>query len=339
MKIYENYDLKELSYMRIGGKAKYFIEIEKEDEFYKIIEIRDKEKLPIVIIGEGSNTVFNDEFHNKVFVKIISNEILKVYEDNSGININVAAGTNWDKLVEWTVKKRFSGLELLSGIPGSIGAAPVQNIGAYGGEICDSLTHLRVFDLESKEFFEINNRECGFKYRDSFFKKSPGRFAITNVSFRLKKEIPAPPLYKDLALYFLSKRNKKPTIKEIREAVIYVRDNKLPDPKREPNCGSFFKNPIVDLEKATQLLGKFKDMPQYHISKEEIKLSGGWLIEKSGFKGKDFGNLKISENNALIVINNGQASFKELEDLKNKIIEGVKKNFDVKIEVETNFVY
>lgn len=339
MKIYENYDLKNLSYLRIGGKARYFIEIEKEEELYKIIDIRDKEKLPVVVVGDGSNTVFNDEFHNKVFIKIVMDEILKVYENDNGININVAAGTNWDKLVEWTVKKKFSGLELLSWIPGSVGASPVQNLGAYGGEICNTLTHVKVFDLESKEFFEINNRECDFKYRDSFFKKSPGRFAITNVSFRLTKEKPPLPRYKDLALYFLGKRNKEPTIKEIRQAVIDVRNKKLPDPKKEPNCGSFFKNPIVDSEKASHLLDKFKDMPQYFVSKEETKLSGGWLIEKSGFKGKDFGNLKVSENNSLIVIGNGKASFKELEDLKNKIIEGVKKNFDVKLEVETNFVY
>ncbi len=338
MKIHENYDLKDLSYLQIGGKVKYFIEIEKEEEFYKIMEIRDKERLPVVVVGEGSNTVFNDDFQNKVFVKITSSEILKVYDDKNGVNINVAAGTNWDKLVEWSVKNKFSGLELLSGIPGSVGASPVQNIGAYGGEICNVLTHVRVFDFDSKEFYEINNRECDFKYRDSFFKKSPGRFAITNVSFRLSKTKPSLPQYKDLALYFLSKRNKNPTIKEIRQAVLDVRDNKLPDPKKIPNCGSFFKNPIVDKETASHLLGKFSDMPQFFVSKEEIKLSGGWLIEKSGFKGKEFGNLKVSDSNALIITNKGKATFKELEELKNKIIAGVKKNFDVKLDVETNFV-
>ncbi len=339
MRIHENFDLKELSYLKIGGKARYFIEVEKEEELYKIIEIRDKEKLPIIVVGDGSNTVFSDENHNKVFVKIVIDEILKVYEDKVGVNLDVGAGTNWDKLVEWSVKKRFSGLELLSGIPGSVGASPVQNLGAYGGEICNVLTHVRVFDFDSKEFYEINNRECDFKYRNSFFKKYPNRFAITNVSFRLNKSSPALPQYKDLALYFLGKRNKNPSLREIRQAVLDVREKKLPDPKKNPNCGSFFKNPIIDKEVAVNLIEKFKDMPQYFVSKEETKLSGGWLIEKSGFKGKEFGNLKVSENNALIIIGNGKATFKELEDLKNKIIEGVKKNFGIKLETETNFVY
>ncbi|HRY31022.1 MAG TPA: UDP-N-acetylmuramate dehydrogenase [Candidatus Paceibacterota bacterium] len=338
MKILENYDLKSLSYLKIGGVARYFVEIEKIEEWQKIIEIRDKERLPIIMVGEGSNTVFNDGFHNKIFVKIGSDEILKVYEDRDGVNINVAGGTNWDKLVEWAVKHKFSGLELLSGIPGTVGAAPVQNISAYGGSLFDTLTHIKVFDLKTEELYELNNQECEFGYRNSLVKKNPGRFAIISVSFRLSKDKPALPRYKDLALYFLKKRNKTPTIREIRQAVLDVRKEKLPDPRTEPNCGSFFLNPIVDIETAKSLAKKFGDMPQFPISLGEIKLSGGWLIEKSGFKGKDFGNLKVSPKNALIIIGNGRATFEDLVSLKKRIIDGVEKNFHVRLAPEVGFV-
>lgn len=339
MKITENAELASLSYLKIGGQAKYFIEIENENELQKIVEIKEKERLPVVVLGSGSNTAFNDNFHNKVFVKIAIDEILKVYEDKNGVNIDVGAGTNWDKLVEWTVKNKLSGLELLSGIPGLVGASPIQNIGAYGGEISNTLTHVKLFDLESKEFYEVTNRECNFDYRDSIFKKNPGRFIITRVAFRLSKEKPSLPQYKDIALYFLGKRNKNPTLKEIRQAVIDVRNKKLPDPKKQPNCGSFFKNPIVDKDQAESLTSRFKDIPNYRAKGGQVKLSGGWLIEKSGFKGKDFGNIKVSDSSALVLISNGKATFRELIEARDKIIAGVKKNFDVDLEVETNLVY
>ncbi|HMP67599.1 MAG TPA: UDP-N-acetylmuramate dehydrogenase [Candidatus Paceibacterota bacterium] len=338
MKIYEDADLKNLSFLQIGGTVKNLIEVENEGEIKKIVEMKESENLPIMIIGEGSNIVFNDGLHNKTFVKIKIDEILKVYEDNFGANIDVGAGTNWDKLVEWSVKNNFSGLELLSGIPGSVGACPVQNIGAYGQEISNVLTHVRTFDLETKELFEITNQDCDFQYRNSIFKKNPGRFIILNVSFRLSKKKPEMPVYKDLAIYFLTKKNKKPTLREIRKAVLEIRSAKLPNPQTDPNCGSFFKNPIVTTVVANELISKFKDIPQYKAEAGFVKLSGGWLIEKSGFKGKDMGKIRVSEKSALVLINKGNATFADLINTRDKIIDGVKKNFGVTIEVETNLI-
>lgn len=338
MKITENTNLKNMSFMKIGGTGKFLIEIENERELYKISEISRAEKLPIMIVGEGSNTIFDDGEQQKIFVKVTTDEIFKVYDDKFGSNINVGSGTNWDKLVDWSVKQNLSGLELLSAIPGSVGASPVQNIGAYGQEVSNVITHVKVFDIVNEEFYEITNSECDFKYRDSIFKRNPNRYIITNVSFRLSKKKPENPRYKDLALYFLAEKNKNPTLREIRKAVIDIRAQKLANPKTDPNCGSFFKNPIVSNNIAEKLINKFKDMPQFSAEPGFTKLSGGWLIEKSGFKGKDFGAIRVSDKNALVLINNGNAKFSDLINAKDKIIEGVIKNFGVTLEIEPNLI-
>jgi len=339
MNILENVELSPLSYMKVGGQAKYLIEIEEEDELKKITEIITKEKLPVVVLGDCSNTILNNNFHNKIFLKILTTGIIKTYEDKNAVNISVDAGTNWNELVRWTVRNKYSGLELLSGIPGSAGACPIQNIGAYGTEVSDVLTFVRIFDFETNDFYELTNTDCQFGYRSSILKENLGKFIVTNVSFRLSKKKPEIPQYKDLSLYFLKEKNKEPTIKHIMEAVLDIRNTKLPDPKKNPNCGSFFKNPIVDNVRAQELLEHFPDMPQFKMSEDEVKISGGWLIEKSGFKGKKFGNLRVDDRNALVLISNGKATFKEIEDLSDKIIRGVEKNFGIRIEVEPSFVY
>lgn len=342
MKIIENIDLSTLSYMKIGGTGKYLIEIEKEKELEKIIEIKHKEKLPILILGDGSNTVFNDGNHKKVFVRIKIDDIIKTYEDADGANITVGSGAKWDDLVAWTVKNKLSGLELLSAIPGSVGAAPIQNIGAYGSEVSQTITHVNVFDLETEEMYELSNTDCKFDYRDSVFKHNPGRIIVTSVSFRLSKKKPELPTYKDLALYFLKEKNKTPTLHQIRKAVVEVRSKKLPDPATNPNVGSFFKNPVVDTKRVEILQKKYPDIPAFQYSETEQKISGGWLIEKAGFKGKKFDHFQIDKKNSLIMTSTGKengATFKELEKVRDTITKEVEKHFGIKLEVEPNFVY
>lgn len=341
MKVTENIDLSTLSYMRIGGTGKYLIEMEKAEELDKIIEIKHKEKLPIYVLGDGSNTIFSDDNHEKVFVKITINEIIKTYEDKEGVNITVGAGTNWDDLVKWSVKNKLSGLELLSGIPGSVGAAPIQNISAYGAEIAETLTHVSLFNLEDEEMYEINNENCRFKYRDSMLKQNIGKFIITSVSFRLSKKKPEKPKYKDLALYFLREKIKEPTLHQIRKAVLEIRAKKIPNAKETPNCGSFFKNPVVENERIEILKKKNKDMPVFAFNETHQKISGGWLIEKAGFKGEKFDHFQIGKKNALVLTSVGKekgATFKELEKIRDKIIREVEKKFSVKLETEPNFV-
>lgn len=341
MKISENVELSLLSYMNIGGQGKYLIDIESEDELYKVEEISREENLPIFVLGNGSNTIFSDGFHNKIFVRMKKTEILKTYDSAAGVNVDVAAGVDWDTFVSWTIKNKLSGIETLSGIPGTVGAAPIQNIGAYGQEVSDTITHVTVFSVEDKKFYEISNEDCQFSYRESIFKQNLGKFIITKVSFRLSKAKPTVPTYRDLALHFLSKTNKEPNLKEIREAVLDIRNFKIPNPKEKPNCGSFFKNPIVPPLQAEELLKKFPDMPQFHISNDEVKLQAGWLIEKAGFQGKEIGknkNILVNPNNALILITLPGATWNDLNESKKTIIEGVEKNFGIHLDIEPNLI-
>ena len=341
MKIQENVELAPLSYMNIGGQGKYLIDIENEEELRKVEEISREESLPVFVLGDGSNTIFSDGFHERVFVRIKTNGILKTYDSPGGANIDVDAGVNWDEFVQWTIKNKLSGIETLSGIPGTVGAAPIQNIGAYGQEVSNVITHIRVYSLEDNEFYEISNEDCNFQYRDSIFKQNLGKFIITKISFQLSKEKPKMPTYKNLALHFLSKKNKDPNAKEIRNAVIEVRDSKLPDINEKPNCGSFFGNPIVTISQAKELLEKFPDMPQFPTTDNAVKLQGGWLIEKAGFKGKEIGDNKkiiISSDSALVLIALPGATWNDLIKAKDTIIEGVGKNFGVRLEVEPNLI-
>jgi len=338
MKIYEDVDLSKVSYMKIGGKGQFLIEIEKDSEIKDLHKFSKEKNLPIVFLGEGSNTIFSDSYHKKIFTTFKQKDIVKTYEGEDFVNIKVSAGLNWDKLVEWSVNNELSGIECLSSIPGSVGASPIQNIGAYGQEAKDTIINVEVYEFETGKFYELSSNDCIFSYRNSVFKENIGKFAILNVSFRLSKNYPRSPTYKDLSLYFLSKQKKNPTLKEIREAVIKIRSEKLPDWKKEPNCGSFFQNPIITNDLADELFKKFPDIPRYNAGEGKTKTSGGWLIEKSDLKGKEFNNIKIHPKSGLVLINTGKAKFKDLEKVIEKINETVYKKFKIELKPEPNLI-
>lgn len=337
MKIHKDVDLSKLSYMKIGGTGKFLIEIEKDSEIPELHDFIKSNDLPVVFLGEGSNTIFSDEYHKKIFVKFKTKDIIKTYEDENGINIKVSAGMNWDRFVEWAVSNNYSGVECLSLIPGTVGAAPIQNIGAYGQEVKNSIINVEVYELETGKFYVIPNSECNFSYRDSVFKQNIGKFIISNVSFRLSKKSPESPTYKDLSLYFLNKQSKNPTLKEIRKAVIEIRNQKLPDWKKEPNCGSFFKNPIIKNDFAKKLIEKYPDIPQFNAGSGLTKISGGWLIEKCGFKGKYFDGIKVHDKSALVLVNK-DGNYKRLENAIKKITERVNNKFSIELEIEPNLI-
>jgi UDP-N-acetylmuramate dehydrogenase len=226
----------------------------------------------------------------------------------------------------------------LSLIPGTVGASPIQNIGAYGQEAKNSILNVQVYEFETGKFYEIANSECDFSYRDSIFKKNIGKFAIVNVGFSLSKKEPKMPTYKDLSLYFLAQQTKDPSLKKIRQAVIEIRRQKLPDWQKEPNCGSFFKNPIIDNELAKEMMEKYPSLPQYNAGAGKTKISGGWLIEKAGFKGKSFDGIKVHNKSALVLINSKNGSFKKLEKAIKIITDGVKNKFDIDLEIEPNLI-
>jgi UDP-N-acetylmuramate dehydrogenase len=339
MKVLESENLKKYSFLNIGGTAKYVCEIESEQDIEEFLNFSNKEKIPSVILGSGSNTFFNDGFLKKAFGLIKIKGMFKSYDGPDFVNIEIGAGEDWDDLVDWTIGNNFSGLECLSLIPGTVGASPVQNIGAYGQEVKNVITHVRAYDTEYDEFVEIPNDQCIFEYRNSIFKKNPNRFIISSVSMQLKKvsdKLPIPQ-YKDLQLYFLEKKQKQASLLEIRKAVIHIRKEKLPEPKEIPNCGSFFKNPIIKADLAQKLLLEFPHMPQFKMG-DEIKIFAGWLIEQAGLKNFEYKNLATYEKSALVIINKGESSASDLLEFEKIINENIERVFGLTLEREPNFI-
>jgi len=296
--------------LSIKSIASFVIRIKSETEIKEADHFANKEELPLIIIGDGTNIVAKD--YVKAVVGIL---------DTKGINIDgtklaIAAGEKWDDAVEISIKNGLSGIEALSGIPGRVGAAPIQNIGAYGFEISDCLESVQVYDRSKKEFAVLNKKECRFGYRNSFFKECPDNFIIISIVLKLSKKKPKIPKYKDVEDYFNKKNNKSPGLKGIREAIIEIRKNKLPDPQIIPNAGSYFINPVL----------------------ENKKIYAGRLIEEAGLKGAKIGKIKISPKNALILTNPDRAGFEEIIKAENFIIQKVFQKSGITLEREPRII-
>ncbi len=336
MQIVENVSLRTYNAMRLGGQARYFTEVSSEDKLKQAIDWAKQKTLPVIVIGQGSNIVWRDEGFEGLLIanRITGREILA--EDNVSTTIRVGAGENWDAIVEWTVKKTLSGIEFLSAIPGLAGAAPVQNIGAYGVEIAQTLIELNALDTHSGDFVTIKNKACGFAYRTSRFKTNDKwRFIITSVTLRLSKALPAAPFYESLQKYLTEHKIKDYTPRTIREAVIAIRAIKMPSPDRVANNGSFFTNPIIsekEFEKLRQKYPNIKGWP--HGNK--VKISAGWLLEEAGFKGvhdKQTG-MATWPAQALVLINEHAKNTADLLAFKQKIQSKVHQMFGIVLEQE-----
>src|SRR3990167_1470291 len=281
----ENVSLREYSTMRLGGKARHFVEAHSEDDVKKAVDWAKKQPMPVIVVGQGSNIIWRDEAFDALLLAnhILGREILE--ERDQDVTVRFGAGENWDEVVAWTVRKNLSGIEFLSAIPGLAGAAPVQNIGAYGAEISQTLVELNALDTHSGKFVVIKNQACGFAYRTSRFKTTDkGRFIITSITLKLSKSPPAPPFYESLEKYLAGHKVKDYTPRAIREAVTAIRAIKLPSPARVANNGSFFTNPIIDKKQFEQLQKNYPDIKGWpHGTK--VKVSAGWLLEEAGFKG------------------------------------------------------
>lgn len=335
MNIKENVSLKDFSSFKIGGNAKYFFIAKSKEDVVRAFEFSELKKIQVFILGEGSNTLIGDKGFNGLVLKIN----IKGIEWNNLKNetsVIVGAGENWDNLVKLSVEKNLFGLENLSSIPGSVGAAPVQNIGAYGAEIKDVLNWVEVFDTKNKTFKIISKEKCKFGYRDSIFKKAVGKkFVITRVSLTLKNKGVLNLDYKDIKEYFNLKNVKKPTIKELREAVVGIRKRKFPDLKVHGTAGSFFKNPIVSKKKFEELKKKYPEIPSYNISDNKIKIPLAWVIDKiCNLKGYREGNVGVFSKQAIVLVNYGGATSKEVEKVYQKIKKTVKQKTGINIEME-----
>ena len=297
-----------------------------------------REKNPLLILGGGSNLLFAKSVEGLV-LKIDIGGIEEVKEDHLHIYVRVGAGENWHDFVTYTMNRNWGGLENLSLIPGKVGAAPIQNIGAYGVELKDSFFELEAYDRKDHKVYTLGVNDCRFGYRDSIFKSSEkGRYVILNVTFILRKTPVLHTSYGAIREELKRMGVGSPTIQDVSQAVIRIRRSKLPDPSEIGNAGSFFKNPVVDQEKFIALSQTYAEMPAYPHEDKSVKLAAGWLIEQCGWKGYRKGDAGVHKDQALVLVNYGKASGKEILELSEKIESSVFRKFAIVLEREVNIV-
>ena len=321
-KIKKSFSLKENNLLKIDSTAKFFIEIFDLEDLKNIQNFTSTKKINFCILGEGSNVVLPNLL-NKFVIKISFNEIS--IEDNL---ITVGAGKNWDDFVLWSLENGYCGLENLSGIPGSIGAAPIQNIGAYGSEVSDFIDEVICFDMDSNSLVSFTNNDCKFSYRQSIFQDKDSLIVI-KVKFKLTKDFQPNLEYEDLN--FLKAEEISPHI--IRKHILKIRKAKISDPQEHPNVGSFFKNPIIsldELEKIKQILPKIKF---YSYIDNKVKISAAFLIESLGLKGFVLNNARVSEKHSLVLENKSEKS-EDILDLASHIQASVLENYNINLELE-----
>ena len=326
--------LKEYNTFGVEVFANDFNKAENEDEILNFLS--ENKNVPL-ILGGGSNILFKNNI-NKPILKIEIKGIEIIEENENTVYVSVGAGENWNDFVKWTLVKNYGGIENLSLIPGNVGSAPIQNIGAYGVELKDVFQSCRAISIDNKILKTFNKEQCNFTYRSSIFKeKLKNKYIISRVTFKLSKiNHVINSEYKPLKDLLKIKGNLNPTIQDISKLVIKIRTNKLPDPKKIGNCGSFFKNPIISNSKFKNLNEYFSSVPNYKISENEVKIPAAWLIEECGFKGKNEGKTGIHKKHALVIVNNGGATGKEIYDFSQKIKKSVLKKFNILLEEEVN---
>jgi UDP-N-acetylmuramate dehydrogenase len=334
---YSNYQLQKHHTFGTPATASHYFEFtETEDLEGYLLTTTQWQNLSILILGEGSNLLFVNDFQGLIINPNIPG-IKIAHEDRNNIWLEVGAGVKWDDLVEYAVFNQWGGIENLSLIPGKVGAAAVQNIGAYGMEIQNQIESVTGFDLETQTEYTLENTDCQYAYRDSIFKKQlQNRFIITSVNFKLNKFPEFILNYGDLKAE--TEKLGAVNLRNIRKAVIGIRESKLPDPKVFGNAGSFFKNPIVGTALAEQLLAIYPKMPHYPAPNSQTKLAAGWLIEQCGWKGFRRGDSGVHEKQALVLVNYGNATGKEIFDLSEEIRQKVQEKFSVELEREVNVI-
>ncbi len=327
--------------MRLGGSAAFLTEVKTRQEVQQAIEWADSQSLPSIMIGVGSNIIWADEGYPGLVIvnKIIKYE--KFEEDPENVYITIGGGENWDSVVGRSVMDGLTGIEALSLIPGTAGATPVQNVGAYGQEISNTLVSIEAYDHQSKQFVTIPNIDCGFSYRNSRFKTSDrGRFFITGLTLHLSKANPEPPFYASVQAYFDQHVIANPTPQVLRDAVIAIRQSKLPDPDKVANNGSFFANPIIDESMLNELLARYEDISYWRIGDGKAKVSAAWLLEKAGFKGAHDAETGMATwaAQALVFVNEQAKSTADLLKFKQKVLDKVQSMFGITLEQEPEYI-
>lgn len=337
MMVRYNYPLRKHNTFGIAARTERYISLATAEEATDLLMYEDLKADNCLILGGGSNILFTKDFKGTIIQPAFNNiKIEEVLSDY--VIISAEAGLEWDKMVEWTVNNNLGGLENLSLIPGNVGAAPIQNIGAYGAEVSDQITKVHAISIDNAEYRVFHKKDCSFGYRTSIFKNElKGKYLITKVEFRLRKS----PVSFNLTYSNLEQKvrdKEKLTLAGIREAIIRIRMEKLPDPTVTGNAGSFFKNPVIDANKYSDLKKEYPEVPSCYIEERQYKIPAAWLIEKAGWKGKKQGRTGVHENHALVLVNLGNASGNEIMELSNMIIESVQKMFGIKLIKEVNVI-
>ena len=323
----------------IEAEARQFVEISSIDQYVSLRKSGEYAHLPHLFLGGGSNVLLT-KAQEALVVKISIPGITVIKEDADYVWLKGGAGVVWDEFVQYAVNQGWSGLENLSLIPGTVGAAPMQNIGAYGAEIKDTFESLEALNLQTLELEVFNAKACAFGYRESFFKRAgKGQYLISSVTFKLSKKPSVKTSYGAIQEVLAAKEITQPSIREVADAVIEIRQSKLPDPKEIGNSGSFFKNPTVSASEASRLMAEFPGIPNYPVEgSSDVKFPAGWFIEKAGWKGFRRGDAGVHAKQALVLVNYGEATGGEILALSEEIKQSIKDTFGVSLETEVNIL-
>lgn len=338
MIVQKDVQLKPYNTFGIEATAKYFIEVSSIEQLKEILQNPDYQSTGRLILGGGSNMLLTKDFEGLV-IKIAIKGFEVVDENEDNIWINAGAGVVWHDLVMHCVNQNYAGMENLSLIPGTVGAAPMQNIGAYGIEIKEVFEELEALEIETGEIKTFDKATCNFGYRESIFKhEAKGQYIILNVTFKLSKKPTFHVEYGAIKDTLAEMKVTEMSIKAISDAVIHIRQSKLPNPAEIGNAGSFFKNPEIPNTQFEALKAQFPTIPSYPVSETTTKVPAGWLIEQAGWKGQRFGNVGVHAKQALVLVNYGGGKGEEIKDLSQKIQASIKEKFGIQLSAEVNFI-
>ncbi|GAB3040286.1 UDP-N-acetylmuramate dehydrogenase [Oleiagrimonas citrea] len=335
-RVTENASLASRNTLRVDVRADWLLELTDAARLPDVLALPAITSTPLLVLGEGSNILFADDFHGAVLA--MATRGVHVEEDGDVARIAVAAGERWDDFVRWSLSQGFAGLENLILIPGTVGAAPIQNIGAYGVEVAEFIEAVEAWDRTTRKVVSLDRTACAFAYRDSLFKREPDRYIVTAVRFALPRKRELRLDYAGIGDQLKRMGIVTPTPFHVAEAVVHLRTRKLPDPAVIGNAGSFFKNPQVDTETAAALKRDHPDMPQWPIADDAVKLSAAWLIESCGFKGLREEDAGISNRHALVLVNHGRARGDQLWALAQKVRRGVEERFGILLHPEPKVI-
>jgi len=337
MEIEKDFSLKQYNTFGIAANAAYFSEISNLEQLQETLGYAQKQKLPLMILGGGSNILFTGNYHGLILKNALKG--IEAINSQNDVLVKVSAGENWHSFVMYCIENHYCGLENLSLIPGCVGASPMQNIGAYGVEQRDFFYALEAIEIKTGEKHTFYKDDCAFGYRESIFKHElKDKYVIVSVTFKLNKKASLNISYGAIIQELEKMQVQQPDIKDVSNAVINIRRSKLPDPKEIGNAGSFFKNPVVSNDLVDSIKQNYPDLVSYPIDEHSSKLAAGWLIEKAGWKGYKKGDAGVHRLQALVLVNYGDATGQEIFDLSREILQDVFNKFGVQLEREVNII-